>query len=112
MTKALDLYQWISAHPQAAALWAIVILSACLIVAMAIMVVHAIWRDWEEEKAERALQSRRELDAVMALTHDLNKRGPTGFHQPSPYSVAEARRWAESQVQTGRRHGRDGGTAA
>lgn len=41
--------------------------------------VYAIWLDHEQQKSDRLKQRRKELDAAMQLTHDLNKRGPSGI---------------------------------
>lgn len=46
--------------------------------------LYAVWLSWEEAKAERRdrdQQRRQELERVMAITHDLEKRGPTGFQR-------------------------------
>lgn len=37
------------------------------------------WSSREQERRDR--ESRQELERVMALTHDLSKRGPSGFRK-------------------------------
>lgn len=42
-------------------------------------VIYLIWLRHEEWKAEQAKRRRRELYAALALSHNLEKRGPSGF---------------------------------
>lgn len=52
--------------------------AAAFIIASAI---YLIWLRHEERKAEQAKRQRSELDAALALSHNLEKRGPSGFSQ-------------------------------
>lgn len=60
-------------------LWTIVLLAACMVLALIVSAIYELWLDHEQQKTEQAEQTRIELERVMALTHDLDKRGPKGW---------------------------------
>lgn len=76
MNAFLRLWQWYVEHPAELLLHFAALLSLCWIVGA---VVFAVWQAHEERKHAQARQRKREFDAAMALTHDLGKRGPSGF---------------------------------
>ncbi len=78
MTNLLKLYAFYLSHPAELLLHLAALLSLCWIVGA---VVFAVWQANEKKKHAQTQQPKREFDAAMALTHDLGKRGPSGFQR-------------------------------
>lgn len=59
--------------------WALVFALLFVCAGVIAFVVFVVLQRNEERRADRQRTRKRELDAALALTHDLAKRGPSGF---------------------------------
>lgn len=56
----------------------------CCTIAAFVIVGRTVYQERRQQKAEaREAARRRELSAALSLTHDLEKRGPTGWRRAS-----------------------------